>query len=935
MPVTTRRSLALLLSLAGALLALGWFVSRSGEGGLGVESTRAPVVMNVAQQPGEPDLEVATNPEEESRGRARTAPSMALSVSGDETASDRLRTVRTRTDGPQLVGRVVGADGQPVDGAECLFSTRRNFQAGGVPLGFEFLPDPRRAGVVTCTTEGGGVIRISGKERDLASGELPLVRLQPGADLAGLIRKPGFVPRRIEGVTVSDVRPHDLGEVRLERAAVLRGVVEDGNGAPIAGAKLTLHQPLARGSVVWRAEGLGLDVGVTDGEGRFRCDEVRSGPFELLVDTAAAPTVTVRGEALESSGGAPLRVVVRNGASVSGSVTGLPQDRRIRISARQLASACGSDGALRPRFAEVDPRDGSFTVTGLVAKGPVWLSAVEAETSEQRAAGAPVPEIRGVESVAGLRSAVLEWQPRATGRGRVMVPSASGEPVPLTNYTVSIGAAPANESPFPARPLQEGGAVKRHHPGGRFEFDAAAQLGSQEAQANLRIRASGYAEFVRLGVPFSKGRTTDFGDMLLTPDPPVRVRVVDSGILTPLQGAGVYLSVLEIRKEVLRGMAASGDPCWGSSHVAFAESGDDGMGELCAPAAGSAFWLAAHADGYLDSEPIMIQRGPDVVTLELTRGATVEVKVRTPSGSPVPGITVRILKLEDFKRESATPGAAADRFAVTGQTGIVRFRGLPGEAHIVAAIPPEVRDISRQDSEDPFRYPKRVVQAPLSGEATVELELRAPVTFEGRVIQNGVGLEGVCVTLHVRTGRGLATPGAGASALRTVTVGDGRFRFAGVPSYIYFVMVEHESRAMPAPFPIEVVRGMEPVVLELPDTRIYGRVLRAGTGDPVEGATVELWARGLPSSKIETGILRAAATGGTSATQAVSTPGVATTDVFGEFLFEGVATGRELRLKVTAQGIAPREQKLKVLSGSLTEQEVTIEVERSEAQEDK
>ncbi|MBI4574675.1 MAG: carboxypeptidase regulatory-like domain-containing protein [Planctomycetes bacterium] len=89
-----------------------------------------------------------------------------------------------------------------------------------------------------------------------------------------LLEAAGHAPRQVEAAVVEG-QTMDLGDVRLEAAARLRGRVLMDTGAPLPGAKVTVATGLL---------GLGLAETVTDPMGRFLLGELPSGPVFLGVE---------------------------------------------------------------------------------------------------------------------------------------------------------------------------------------------------------------------------------------------------------------------------------------------------------------------------------------------------------------------------------------------------------------------------------------------------------------------------------------------------------------------------------------------------------------------------------------------------------------------------------------------------------------------------
>lgn len=192
--------------------------------------------------------------------------------------------------GRPLTGRVVAAeDGQPLAGA-----TVKLVSQGG---------DHRGSATAATGPDGSFVLRTSWSPY-------------------GTAVLHATAPDRLLGIVSSSFDPLADASlvIPLERGRNLSGIVQDGAGAPIAGARV---QALP---VYWHAtsgiDGEALTLDVTDAEGRFRVRVANPGSDALWHVVARGPTgewgsMPVRGV---ESGGAPLVVVLEGLGFVEGRV---------------------------------------------------------------------------------------------------------------------------------------------------------------------------------------------------------------------------------------------------------------------------------------------------------------------------------------------------------------------------------------------------------------------------------------------------------------------------------------------------------------------------------------------------------------------------------------------------------------------------------------
>ncbi|HQZ15547.1 MAG TPA: carboxypeptidase-like regulatory domain-containing protein [Vicinamibacteria bacterium] len=118
-------------------------------------------------------------------------------------------------------------------------------------------------------------------------------------------------------------------EIPLLGGGTIGGLVISSQGAPLAGASVTLQN----GGEGVRFNGMGLDgqTSLTDGAGRFRFEHLAAGRYKLgaTLRTEASPTIDVplnAGDVRED-----IRLALDAGAVVRGLVSGLPENERVGL----------------------------------------------------------------------------------------------------------------------------------------------------------------------------------------------------------------------------------------------------------------------------------------------------------------------------------------------------------------------------------------------------------------------------------------------------------------------------------------------------------------------------------------------------------------------------------------------------------------------------
>ena len=266
---------------------------------------------------------------------ARTA---GIALAAGETKTVDVKAAR----GLVIRGRVVDARGGR--GVQDASVSARNSAAGGG--GAMFILDPSGG-------EGGVVITD-------ADGRFEITGQSPGA--YQLTARHSLFSEGSARLTLED--KDGVIEIPVVAGGAIGGVVLSSQGAPLAGAEVSLQNGADGGGMR-----LGLDGQntLTDGLGRFRFEHLAAGRYKVgaTLRTEASPVIDVplaAGDIRED-----LRLALDAGATVHGTVRGLPENERAGV----MVSAQGAQDYFGNT--RTNP-DGSFEFAG-VPKGTLTLRA--------------------------------------------------------------------------------------------------------------------------------------------------------------------------------------------------------------------------------------------------------------------------------------------------------------------------------------------------------------------------------------------------------------------------------------------------------------------------------------------------------------------------------------------------------------------------------
>jgi protocatechuate 3,4-dioxygenase beta subunit len=690
--------------------------------------------------------------------------------------------------GAALVGRVVGEDGAPVEGA--VLSLVR---AGESPF---------RALLRQVETEGERV-------RTARDGAFRATRLPPGENQRLDVRHDEFEERSLGGISLAPGATRSGVTVVLRRGLSVRGVVKDDVGRPLAGVEVTLERPrtfrAGRGQVQFSFIGPGSRPRrETGADGRFEFRGLQAGDYTLSATRRGMSRATVDPvKVAEGRGAEPVELTLRPGTTISG----LLRDRSGSGAAGWLVFArpSGEGGApgLGPgalRTEEPTGPDGAFLLEGLNEGASYDLQAMGPPGLGPRRAGVTAPA-DGVElTVAGsgqIRGQILDAE--------------SGRPVPDFELSYTPDASGGMRMVFRAAPGRGRGPYERqsfHAEDGTFVLeDVPAGKWSVEA------RASGYQKGSAAGVSVDEGGTAEGVEVRLSKGGIISGRVLETRTGRPILDAAV-------RAELSGGGGGPVFSMGGEAADNEATTDADGRYEITGLATGSWTVSASHPEWSEASANVELKDGPATVDLRLGHGGSIGGAVLA-GGRPVAGAQVGLSTAGEAGFGGRGFGGGGDQATLSDPAGRFRFDRLtPGRYALGATL--------RSQSSTP-------VEAVVTGDGSQDVTL---TLAEGAAIHGTVsGLPDTA-----RSGVNVMASGPDQFFASTRTGADGAFELTGVPEGTIslnaragdFITSSRSASASVTIGPGQAEAAVE-IVFEQ-GVRVDGRVTRGGR--PVADAVV-------------------------------------------------------------------------------------------------
>ncbi len=857
--MTPSRVVVVLLALA-ALAVVAWGAGWGREPGPGVPMAAEPTTAaDAAVAPAVATVADAAVPVAAEGANARIAV-----AGGGATASEAA-----------LVGRIVDDKGQAVVGAEVACSPAAWIGGGSEDSFDAFDRDTMRQRARTAAAQRTTTVTdAEGRFQASLLGAAKTVHLR--------ILARGFVVLERQ-----EPRPQavvDLGDLVLERGAIVAGTVVDHRGQPVAQVRVgrtNVGNDGPFGEAFAFAFDFGEDVDEltesarsgtetrSDAEGRFELAHLRVGEFVLQARHAAHPLA--RTEPMTARAGALLpdvQIRLQVGAAITGKVLGVPADvNGLRVLAREqkaggndaatgfAAMLMGDNGDLMAdagmSFGERSDRpgaDGAFTLQGLQVGRSYRVWAVQ----EGRGLGPSSPCSSRVECVAGSSGIELRFDTGVTATCTV-VDARTGAPVEALFVSDRLTGGGGFADMIAFAPSKAGRKV-RHCPGG---FVAVTNLRPKAKQTlTLAIDALGYGQWQREGIVLPPAGALDLGTIRLEPVPQLRVEVVAAATGRPVAGAKVWI------QPVLADGATS-DP---EAMIAAARGGvgdatrtatTDVAGRCSLNAiVGAKVRLRASANDYAafyGDTMLLPPAGDSEQVLRLQQGGCVEVTVVDADGKPFKA-SVRHQRPEGEREQMGFEWGNGDQRDADAN-GFLRFEHLsPGTHGFALGGKTDGFTITfggaGTDASDPFTS----VDVVDGQTATVRLQAEPHARVHGVVRENGLALAGARVTfvegvagdqdasagIAQMVMQGAMSQFGGSEASGTTRADDdGAYELVAVESGAHRLSVMHKDRAMPTLVSVQLRDGDNIVDIDLEAAVLRG-VVRDAAGQPIAKAKVRV-----------------------------------------------------------------------------------------------
>jgi len=723
-----------------------------------------------------------------------------------------------------LLGRVValGADGAAVAGASVFASTGGDW----IQLPLDLEPDglPKNWVKVSQTTTD-------------ADGHYRFEDLKPGA-LRLAVRAHGFAPRYVERLDLPDKQEYHAPDVRLDPGVTLRGKVVDREGHAVAGARLLATLDTGGEGKLVSVPGRGIPLATTAEDGAFCVDELACGPWKLIVDSAAHIVaeeegrtehpgeerrglvfvldygLDIRGTLKASEGVLPAGLRITARLSQERDTSGPPPDPAAHASptaARARNAMCGDDGA--------------FVVQGLQPGARYRLTAWQ--KCDDPSGWKRVNGVDAVQAAAGARGVELTYKPESALVFRVL-DDKSG--LPLTELSVFAGVGHE-------RVLRdEKNEVVRKFPDGRVRFpELRPQTGGKPVV--LRVSAVGYADFEKKDVLLKPGSDLDLGDVRMTPQAVVNVKLVDDESGAPIENGRVILAT-KTDAEIGQYMQSPPEQdYWQDAKIMYARSAADGRARVTS-LPGKMVTIRGAAKSYLVSEPLHVLLGDanQDVELRLRRGATVLVHVADSVGHPVPGIGIAHRRPDAKQVDGGWYNDSAEK--KTDADGVARFDALAHGTHSFR-VQDQVTE-SWAEANAPRQPGWQDAAVGDSGSTTLEFSVPARGGFFGRVRENGAPLAGARLKLVETRGEDDVDSdywGGPNDPLATSTNHEGDYKFENIRCGNYTLFISHAARSMSLKQSITVTPDAREQNFDLDVASVEGRVTDVD-GHPLAGIEV-------------------------------------------------------------------------------------------------
>jgi protocatechuate 3,4-dioxygenase beta subunit len=839
-------------------------------------------------------------------GAGTTREAVELDSSFAEAEAAAAAATEEELTGPRLHGRVVRAGGVGVPGARIFMRRAQSWLA--IPADVEELSSVSRPGPLYET------------ETD-DEGRFELRKVEPG-DLALAIQADGFAPLTRQRLPVPVHEDYDLGDFSLELGVRLSGKVTGPRGSGVEGVEVLRAVSPEGGFLRLDLPGQGIPVSVTDAEGRFEVRSLAPGSWHLIFDHPDYRIAELTGSTQPAGQTDPgLLVSLEAGLTIEGRVEGLDPVAQgpLRVSGRRdreqrSGAADDVEGAekFRARHAEVHA-DGSFALVGLAPGQQYKLRLYRLrETEPGDPEGLPerwsaVSGVKALTELSGARQVLFTYR-EETSLSLRAVDAETGQA--LDEFVVTVNGGGIDGAGLL---LTEGADTPRtSFPGGvaKFEHLRPSEGG---AEAEVRVRAEGYADFERKGVMLQPGEDHDLGEVKLERASFVRVRVVEKESRAPIPGAHVVLARSSARDSLDSWLTQYENRPWNDGSVRDAMTDEQGFARVTVWP-DSICVVKAAAPGYLAGEE---QRSviphEELVELELDRGGRVTVHVEDGDGEPIAGMYVehQAAGSREFSNDIWFDGGSEDAKDRSNEQGVVVFADLAEGKHSFKVL--EKRD-AWGGGESAGPEAEQEVYLALGERRELVLKVAARGGYRATLLEGGEPLAGGLATLTPLDGaadNGGWWSGGQEDPRTKVSDHAGRVSFRQLKVGIYKLRVSHPERRMAIEREVSVVREPTEEVLDIGLACIAGRVVDT-EGEPIRGVDIVVQQEGVDDYGDRDYRVRIVedAEGDADWNYNEVRRWAIQTDELGEYVLRGVRPGCRLQLQLSDRYVVGETRKL-------------------------